>query len=66
MRKHNNCDGCMIEDCDYYKDNFNGICPCTNCIVKTMCKDDVDACDTWQNWDLKSYQEGKHSVKSPL
>ncbi len=51
MVLHDNCNGCDLPDdveiCDFFKDNFNGSCPCTCCLVKTMCN---RACDDNYKW----------------
>lgn len=68
------CEGChtLIYDdkwCDYRDANVNGICPCTQCIVKAMCELD---CEDFSNYtdtsrckDLlnrRLYGEGKNSI----
>ena len=54
MKKHKYCDGCGVlfneiddEFCDFYKDNEDGDCPCTECIVKPMC---YDSCEAFIEW----------------
>jgi len=46
------CEGCCVrhlqgEDCDFIKNNTNGSCPCTICVVKTMCQ---DWCESFVEW----------------
>lgn len=48
------CDGCETYrgpgeyfDCSYHKNNQDGSCPCSNCIVKVMCGDPCDKYDDW-------------------
>ena len=48
------CYGCAVQfgageyhNCEFTTYNEDGSCPCTRCIVKTMC--DV-ACDDYVNW----------------
>ncbi len=53
--KHQNCSGCSvnnspIEDCNYYNYNKDGSCPCTECLVKTMCKSETQECDPFYTW----------------
>ena len=52
MSKH--CKGCATYygphgrgDCNFIKFNQEGACPCSLCIVKTMC---VDQCDKYRVW----------------
>ncbi len=46
---NNPCRGCAAIDgigsCDSY--NENGECPCTECIVKTMC---LETCEKLRDW----------------
>jgi len=38
--KDNHCDGCTSSDtCVYLYVNIDGICACSLCIIKSMCKD---------------------------
>ena len=72
MTEH--CNGCATlfyrgGYCDYRYANVNGICPCTQCIVKAMC--DID-CEDFGDYsdrprckDLlnrRLYGEGKNSI----
>jgi len=56
----NNCKGCTTREnigspkylafgaaCPYIERNKDGACPCTKCIVKTMCH---ECCDPFQNF----------------
>lgn len=44
------CKGCVIfEYCNYSKYNKNGVCPCTNCLIKMVCENTGDnLCDDWK------------------
>ena len=44
------CYGCGT-DCGFKEDNINGSCPCTYCIVKTMCG---NSCLEWDKWNSKT------------
>ncbi len=54
------CKGCLVVDyCNYVKYNRNGVCPCTNCLIKMVCEDTGDSlCDEWKN-PTKEVQEFK-------
>jgi hypothetical protein len=62
----NNCKGCLIDTtrtfmdedgtCDTYKFNYDGECPCTECIVKVMCE---GSCN-----DYEYFRREKQSHKS--
>ena len=53
MASHNNCNGCDLPPgthvCDFFINNFHGECPCTICIVKTMCGSG-DECGEHLQW----------------
>lgn len=56
--KNKFCKGCAgTSYCEFMKENINtkGICPCTNCIVKMMCKNDEN-CPIFNSW-AASYRE---------
>jgi hypothetical protein len=52
MSDEDYCEGCVIKPRCNYKEDNNGDCPCTNCLVKVMCKD--DGCNKWIKWDEKA------------
>jgi len=45
------CKGCFVVDyCNYPEYNKNGVCPCTNCLIKMVCNDDdIELCDEWKH-----------------
>jgi hypothetical protein len=52
---NHHCEGCLDYHCGYIKsesecirENLQGDCPCTNCIVKTMCTANT-ICDNFRN-----------------
>ena len=52
MTQESNCNGCSLSNnvesvCIPY--NEDASCPCTLCIVKTMCNDFCDLADNWWN-----------------
>lgn len=50
---HKHCSGCaFITDCHDKPFNGNGLCPCTQCIVKGMCYGAVD-CNPWLDFTNK-------------
>jgi hypothetical protein len=60
-KRHNNCNGCSwymlgqmdLEHCSVC--NKDRSCPCTECVVKPMCEDNV-TCDKYLDWiELHGY-----------
>ena len=50
------CLGCHVKlICDLEN---KGDCPCTECIVKTMCDED-SGCEPWRDWALNIAKEKK-------
>ncbi len=43
------CEGCTYNDSPCSDYNPDGNCPCTNCIVKTMCQGSCNDFDTWES-----------------
>jgi len=49
------CEGCSGRFCDTrYND---GSCPCTKCVVKSMCETFDDMCSKYKIWIEKKEQE---------
>jgi hypothetical protein len=46
INEYPNCNGCGTE-CEMIEFNKNRSCPCTQCLVKTMCH---DMCEEWGEW----------------
>lgn len=46
----NHCHGCVIynNECDTQKNNFDGSCPCSQCIIKTMCENSCERYDIYR------------------
>ncbi len=70
MTDYNYCVGCrdfsadqVAAMCSEY--NKDGNCPCTNCIVKTMCVAS-SSCDDLGDWYIKSAGETKYDKNQPL
>ena len=65
MDKYKHCQGCRASGekvlnphssnliCLVAAYNINGDCPCTKCLVKTMCK---DICDKFNLWGDDEYE----------
>jgi len=56
--KEPNCEGCTDAPWNCNKYNKDGSCPCTQCIVKTMC---IDVCDKWNIWCVLK-EKGEYNV----
>ena len=63
----NYCEGCETylnkkgySDCSFHKDNQDGSCPCSQCIVKMMCQ---IPCDPYEDWvaDVEANEPGLKS-----
>jgi len=55
--QENHCEGCLgltgpiVVQCTHTKENLTGECPCTSCIVKSMCRGkNVYNCKEFNTW----------------
>ncbi len=50
--ENKHCEGCtqyiLYPDVDCIKDNTKANCPCTDCIIKMICREDY--CELWKIW----------------
>jgi hypothetical protein len=55
MKKY--CKGCGTVDCYLKEFNKSGECPCTDCLVKTMCN---SSCPKYFYWRAANHKEGQY------
>jgi len=49
-RKYKRCEGCLMSICNYAKYNLeDNPCPCTECIVKSMCQSSCEKYDYYEH-----------------